>query len=460
MSDTNVAPQPPEPVGVASNDPARPIEGWGRYPRLPGREVYGEDLASLTAGANLSRGLGRSYGDSSLPAAPDDLVANTTLADRLLEFDESTGVLRAEAGLSLHALNRALLPRGWFVAVTPGTQLVTLGGMVASDVHGKNHHVDGCIGRHVRGLLLRTGQDELVRCSREEHPELFLATIGGMGLTGHILEVEMQMVRVPSPWIFGQSRRVRNLDEMVAGLKQAAAEWPMTVGWVDCLTGGRDLGRGILMVGRWAEAGEAAERRLRFKGCLSVPLEMPDVLLNRLSMKAFNSLYYWKHQPAERQGIAHPEAFFYPLDAVGNWNLIYGRRGFTQYQCVLPVENSNEPARRLLNTFLELGGESFLCVIKDCGPEGDGILSFPRPGISIAIDFPVHPKRTQEIVDGLNEVVIEYGGRIYLTKDAFTRPEHFRKMEPRLGRFQEIRFRWDPEGRLRSAQSVRLFGKH
>lgn len=452
---------PPEGGSVSTPTGRRcSIAGWGRFPRWDGLQAFSEDLGTLTEGARLSRGLGRSYGDSSLPASPEDLIANTTLADRLLEFDESTGRLRAEAGLSLHALNRVLLPRGWFVAVTPGTQLVTLGGMVASDVHGKNHHVDGCIGPHIRRLLLRTGQNELVHCSREEHPELFLATIGGMGLTGHVLEVEMQMVRVPSPWIFGQSQRVRNLDEMIAGLKKAAAEWPMTVGWVDCLTGGRDLGRGILMVGRWAEAEEAADRRLRFKGNVRVPIEMPDVLLNRASMKAFNSLYYWKHQPAQRQGLAHPEAFFYPLDALGDWNLIYGRRGFTQYQCVLPVEHDNEPARRLLSTFLELGGQSFLCVIKDCGPEGDGILSFPRPGISIAIDFPIHPKRTQRIVDALNERVIEYGGRIYLTKDAFTRPEHFRKMEPRLERFQEIRYRWDPEGRLRSAQSVRLFPEH
>ncbi len=434
------------------------LSGWGRKPARVGLVVRSEDLLQSTVGAALCRGLGRSYGDSSLPAAEGDLVADTTLADRVLAFDPESGVLRAEAGLSLWKLNRLLLARNWFTPVTPGTQHVTLGGMVASDVHGKNHHVDGCFGEHVLALKMRLADGRLIECTEESEPELLRATIGGMGLTGHILEVEVQMSRLPSPWILGESERIANLDAMVEGLKHAADEWPMTVGWVDCLARGESLGRGILMKGRWAEAREAPASPPRFKGARAVPMELPAFVLNRLSMKAFNQLYYWKHWKAQRRGIEHPASFFYPLDVLDDWNLIYGSRGFTQYQCVLPHADDNGPARRFLELFISGGGMSFLCVIKDCGAEGKGMLSFPRPGISIAMDFPIHAQKTQGFVDQLNELVIAEGGRIYLTKDTFTRPEHFRAMEPRLEAFEAVRRKWDPEGRLRSAQSVRILG--
>jgi FAD/FMN-containing dehydrogenase len=434
------------------------LTAWGRFPVVEGLRIASEDLPAVTADAALSRGLGRSYGDSSLPAGTDDVVVDTTLADRILAFDRQSGVLRAEAGLSLFELNRLLLRECWFTPVSPGTQFVTLGGMVASDVHGKNHHVDGCFGEHVRQLKLRLADGRIVECSDEQERELFCATIGGMGLTGHILEVELAMRNIPSPWIFGESERIADLDAMVAGLKQAAADWPMTVGWIDCLARGRDLGRGILMKGRWAQPDEAPERTPAAKRRFRVPMQFPNLALCRASMKAFNLLYYWKHVRRVKHGIEHPASFFYPLDVLDDWNLIYGRRGFTQYQCVLPHAKDNGPARRFLERFVALGGMGFLCVIKDCGPEGKGMLSFPRRGISIAMDFPIHPKKTQPFVDRLNELVIEEGGRIYLTKDTFTRAEHFRAMEPRLDAFNAVRRKWDPQGKLRSAQSVRLLG--
>lgn len=433
------------------------LSGWGRYPCLEGRVIRSEDLESAAVGANLSRGLGRSYGDSAVPAAPEDLVVDTTPADRILEFTEG-GVLRAEAGVSLLQLNRLLLARGWFVPVSPGTQFVTLGGMVASDVHGKNHHVDGCFGQHVLGLRLSVADGRIVECSPEQETELFWATVGGMGLTGHILEVTVQMRRIDSPWIWAESRRIDNLDAMIAGLKEAAREWPMTVGWVDCLAGGAGLGRGILMTGRWARADEAPSRSLPDKRRLRVPFCFPNFALCRMSMKAFNLLYYWKHFQRRKTGIVHPASFFYPLDALDDWNLIYGSRGFTQYQCVLPHAGDNGPARRFLQEFISGGGMALLCVIKDCGAEGRGMLSFPRPGISIAMDFPINRRETQTFVDRLNRLVLAEGGRIYLTKDTFTRAEHFRAMEPRLDAFDAVRRKWDPERKLRSAQSVRLLG--
>ncbi|MBU4270634.1 MAG: FAD-binding oxidoreductase [Planctomycetes bacterium] len=434
------------------------LTGWGRFPVVDGLVLKSENLPAAAERATLSRGLGRSYGDSSLPAGADLPVADATLADRLLGFDPASGMLRAEAGASLFELNRVFLRRGWFVPVSPGTQFVTLGGMTASDVHGKNHHVDGCFGEHVRGLKLRLADGRIVECSDTCEPELFRATIGGMGLTGHVLEVEFPMRPIPSPWIWGESRRIEDLDLMVAGLKEAAREWPMTVGWIDCLARGAKLGRGILMKGRWARPDEAPEKPPPRKRRFRVPIQFPGIALCKPNMKAFNLAYYWKHIQRVRRGILHPDAFFYPLDALDDWNLIYGRRGFTQYQCVLPHADGNGPARRFLERFVSAGGMGFLCVIKDFGAEGKGMLSFPRPGMSIAMDFPIHPTKTPTLVDRLNELVIAEGGRIYLTKDTFTRPEHFRAMEPRLEAFNAVRRRWDPEVRIRSAQSVRLLG--
>lgn len=434
------------------------LAGWGRYPVVEGLVYKSENLAAIAGAAALSRGLGRSYGDASLPADAQSPVADTTWANRLLNFDPVSGLLRAEAGVSLYDLNRVFLPRGWFVPVSPGTQFVTLGGMVASDVHGKNHHCDGCFGEHVHQLRMALADGRIIKCSDTEESELFRATIGGMGLTGHILEVEFHMRPIPSSWIWCESERLDDLDAITAGLKEAARQWPMTVAWVDCLAHGKKLGRGILMRGRWAETSEAPQKPLSWKRRRRVPFPLPGFVLNRVSMKMFNLAYFWKHIPKHWTGIIHLEAFFYPLDSLDDWNLIYGRRGFTQYQCVLPCENDNTPLRRFLELFRSAGGSGFLCVVKDCGAEGKGMLSFPKPGLSIAIDFPVHSRKTQPLVDQLNELVIEEGGRIYLTKDAFTRGEHFRAMELRLEKFNAIRRRYDPHARLRSALSVRLLG--
>ena len=231
----------------------------------------------------------------------------------------------------------------------------------------------------------------------------------------------------------------------------------MTMGWIDCLSQGKAMGRGILMRGRWASAQEAPAEFPRRKPRITVPFVLPQFVLNGLTMRLFNELYYRKHWRRRFTGVVHPEAFFWPLDAILEWNRGYGPRGFTQYQCVLPKAGGKAAARRFLELLTARGGASFLCVIKDCGAQGRGLLSFPLPGISIALDIPVRDD-TQALVDALNELVIAEGGRIYLTKDAFTRPEHFAAMEPRLPKFQEVRRRYDPHQRFRSAQSVRMLG--
>ena len=432
------------------------ISGWGRVP-VPGREVRSEDLEALTRDAVLCRGLGRSYGDSSLPPPGQPVVAGTPLADRILAFDPSTGLLRAEAGFSLFELNRIFLPRRFCAPVAPGTQFITLGGMVAADVHGKNHHRDGCFGRHVLSLRMRVADGRIVECSPEHEGDLFRATLGGMGLTGHILEVSCRLVPIPSPWIWRESERIGDIDRFIDALKEAGPRWPYTMGWIDCLSRGRGMGRGILLRGRWAEPGEAPRDDPRPLARPAVPFVLPGWVISRASVSAFNMLYYHSHPARVRRGIQHPESFLYPLDVIRHWNRLYGPRGFTQYQCVLPDTAGPGAARRFLELLTGRGGASMLCVIKDCGEQGAGLLSFPRAGISIALDIPIRDD-TQSLVDALNELVIGEGGRIYLAKDAFTRPEHFRAMEPRLPEWSRIRERWDPQRRLRSAQSVRILG--
>lgn len=434
------------------------LSGWGRFPVVDGTERVSENFEAATAGAALSRGLGRSYGDASLPSSGDDVVANSRRADRMLAFDPGTSVLRAEAGLSLRELNRIFLPRGFASPVSPGTQYVTLGGMVASDVHGGNHHVAGTFGEHVRSLRMRVADGRVLEVSERSEPELFRATLGGMGLTGHILEVEFGLERIPSAWIYQESRRVRDLDDLVETLLDASRKWPFTKSWFDSTKRGPTMGRGISIVGRWAEPSEAPPRPPVLHERISVPFAPPLSLVNGLTVALFNSLWFHKQSEKLRTEVVHPQAFFWPLDGVRHWNRLYGSRGFAQYQCVLPIENDTRVVRRFFGAMTRRGCPSPVSVVKDCGPEGRGMLSFPKPGISIALDVPLRGAKTQALVDALNEIVLESGGRIYLTKDSLTRADHFRAMEPRLAGWNEVRRKWDPERRLRSALSVRLLG--
>lgn len=432
------------------------VRGWGGV-SSPAVQLVSDDLEAITKGAVLTRGLGRSYGDSSLPPPGVESVASSILADRILAFDERTGLLSAEAGLSLGTIQKLFLPRRWTFPVLPGTQFVTLGGAIAADVHGKNHHVDGTIGGHITQLRLRLADDTVVECSRNTEPDLFKATLGGMGLTGHILAAEVRLKRIPSPWIWAESERVDSLDSFVAALREAADSWPYTVGWMDALATGSKLGRGIMLRGRWASRDVAPGKPPKPKRRITVPVDFPSWALNPLSMRLFNTVYYAKHPRRVKRGIVHPESFFHPLDKVRRWNRIYGKSGFTQHQCVLPERDSPGVTKRYLEALVDSGAASFLCVIKDCGEEGEGVLSFPLPGISIAVDIPMRAN-TQQLIDSLNQQVLEAGGRIYLAKDTLTRAEDFKAMEPRLEIFQAIRERCDPEGKLASAQSVRILG--
>lgn len=441
---------------MSERAPGETLAGWGGV-SAPGRELLSEDLAAVAAGAPLTRGLGRSYGDSALPPPGATAVAGSRLADRILAFDAGTGLLRAEAGLALRDLVWLFLRRGWFPPVTPGTQYVTLGGMVAADVHGKNHHVAGSIGGHVERLRIQLASGRAVECSRAERADLFRATLGGMGLTGHILEVELRLVRVPSPWIVQESFRVADIDSFLVALRESARDWPFTVGWIDCLARGGALGRGALIRGRWAEPAEAPRRPPAPLARLAVPFRFPGFVLNDVTVRLFNALYLRLHPRRPRRGIVHPERFFYPLDAIDHWNRIYGKRGFTQFQCVLPEGERPGAVRRFLEVAALEGGSSFLCVLKDCGAEGEGLLSFPRAGVSVALDLPMRPGLALT-VDRLAAATAAEGGRVYLAKDSLLTAARLREVEPRLPAFDAVRRKYDPERRLRSAQSVRLLG--
>ncbi len=448
------------PTPPATQRPERPprqekeLSGWGRHPVVRAEELESEDLARASRDAVLSRGLGRSYGDASLPVGGAAL--NTRRADRILGFDPATGVLRAEAGFSLQALNAIFPARGFATPVSPGTQYVTLGGMVASDVHGKNHHVAGCIGEHVRALRMRIADGRVLDISEESEPELFRATLGGMGLTGHLLEVELTLERIPSFWIHQHSRRVANLDELHDAMREASAQWPFSMAWLDTTARGASLGRGIVIVGRYAGEDEAPADIPQMRERIAVPFDLPSWFVARWSIELFNFLYYRWHGAREQEGIVHPQSFFYPLDAIRHWNRLYGKRGFVQYQCVVPTGERPTAFRKLLEIMSQHGGASPVSVIKDCGAAGRGTLSFPMPGMSLALDIPYRPGRTEALVDALNEQVIEAGGRIYLTKDALTKRAHFERMETRLPAWREVRRKWDPEGRFASALSRRL----
>jgi L-gulonolactone oxidase len=396
------------------------IETWGRVHHgrhqvaIPQRTDDIPAAAQASAelsGTTLALGLGRAYGDSALNIGGG--VVKTAGLDRFLAFDRGTGVLRAEAGVSLDSVLRVAVPSGWFVPVTPGSKFVTLAGAIANDVHGKNHHAVGCFGRHVtRFGLWRSDRGALV-CSPEENADLFAATIGGLGLTGIIQWVEIQLIAVGSAEMEVETERFENLADFFA-LSEAGAEWPYTVAWVDTLASGENLGRGVFSRGRHASGGSQRPHKV---GGPVVPITPPGFLLNRWTVGAFNQLYYRK--PSSRfRGRQHYDPFFYPLDRIRGWNRLYGPRGFYQWQCVVPPEDARAVIADLLRRIAFSGEASFLAVLKTFGEiASPGLLSFPMAGPTLALDFPNRGVRTLALLDALDRVVVEAGGRIYPAKD-------------------------------------------
>ncbi|RMG67292.1 MAG: FAD-binding oxidoreductase [Bacteroidetes bacterium] len=432
------------------------VSNWGNYPVIDapvkGWE-RGAELNSASAGTWIPRGMGRCYGDASLGA----LMLSTEGMKRFLAFDESTGLLTCEAGVTFADLIEWFLPRGWFPPVTPGTKFVSLGGALASDVHGKNHHVEGSISRHVEAFSLLTAQGERLHCSRTQHPEVFFATMGGMGLTGLIETITLRLRRVESAWIQTRHLKARHLGEIVE-LFDAHERATYSVAWIDCLSGGTQRGRSILMLGEHAPADQVPGSdplRIPAKLPLTVPFHLPGFSLNRYTIGFFNTVFYHKQRQREVRQLSTYENYFYPLDFIHHWNRIYGRRGFTQYQFVVPREAGSEVLPLILDRIRSAGLGSFLAVLKQFGPPDEGYLSFPMPGYTLALDFPL-TRWLFPFLEELDAIIASYGGRVYLTKDVRLKPEMLGRMYPQLDVFRSVLQRLDPAGKVQSLQSRRL----
>ena len=428
------------------------LAGWGANLRaecLLTEPTATCDVAGVVdhAGGTIARGLGRSYGDCAINA--ERQVIGTTRMDRLLHFDEATGVLLCEGGASLEAVIDTFAGKGWFPMITPGTKFVTVAGCIANDIHGKAHHAQGTFSNCVYSMTVLLASGDVVTASREEHADLFWATFGGMGLLGVILTATIQLRRIETTYFVQKPVKARNLREMLDALEEHDAGFPYSVATLDVMASGTELGRGVLVVGDHAKLSDLPEK-LREEPLLvspppkiTIPMDLPEFSLNPLSIRVVNAVI--QRIQAAATPIGHYEAFFYPLDKIAEWNRGYGRRGFTQYQFVIPFENGEAQMRKILTTILSSGQLPFLNVLKRMGKESGGLLSFPQEGYTFAIDFPVR-EGTKQLTQKLDAMVLDAGGRIYLGKDSYIDGATFRRMYPAVEDWLRVKRKYDPMG--------------
>lgn len=431
------------------------ITNWNNYPVVEASEIsfdYEKEIAAKLSKTCIPHGNGRCYGDASLSTD----VVNTLRYDKVLAFDEVNGIITCQSGLLLSDLLQVIVPRGWFLPVTPGTKFITVGGAVASDVHGKNHHVDGSFSRHVVSMSVLTGTGETFVCSPSDNSDLFWATCGGMGLTGIILDVRFRLKRINTAYIRQKQIKARNLHEIM-GLFEENVDATYSVAWIDCLKQGRNFGRSILMLGEHATVDEVRTEKFllpKEKALVTVPFHFPSFVLNGFTVKLFNTLYYAKNYRRVMDSVAHYDGFYYPLDSILGWNKIYGKKGFVQYQFVLPLATSKQGLVDIMTRINKRGTGSFLAVLKLFGDQ-DNLISFPMRGYTLALDFPIQ-SGLFEFLDELDKVVADYGGRIYLSKDARMKSEIFWKTYPHAQEFKNILQKYDPDNRFVSQLSQRL----
>ncbi len=436
---------------------ATTLAGWGRSNRAlldAWRPERGSELdvafaATGSPAGVIAHGGGRSYGDAALNDGGAVILSRRL--DRFVSFDAVTGELVAEPGVTFRDLIETFAPRGFMAPASPGTAFATLGGAVAADVHGKNHDRHGSFGDHVRWLDLLGADGQTRRVSAQENPDLFAATIGGMGLTGFVRRVAVTLLPSACETVRVAERRVRDLDEHLAGLFAARETATFSVGWVDALAKGAALGRGILETAEFAPGLAVPPPPKR----RAVPIDLPGFVLNPLSIRAFNHFYAARVPATGRETTRRLDVFLYPLDAIHDWNRIYGKNGFYQFQCVIPDAAAPRAIRELLETIARAGRASFLAVLKTLGGDGRGMLSFPMRGVTLALDFP-RKSGAEDLIAGLNRRAREHGGRVYLAKDALLTRDDFHAMYPRHEEFAALLARIDPSGRFASDQARRL----
>ena len=425
---------------------------WGMYPKIKNNvfkfDKY-ETLKQIIKDHDnlIPYGNGRSYGDSALSAN----IINVKPKDYFIDFDEKSGLLHVQAGALLSEILEAYVPRGWFLKVTPGTKLITVGGAIASDIHGKNHHIEGCFSECVQAFEIMLSDGNIVTCSKESTPELFKATCGGMGLTGVILDAKFYLKKINSQFIDQTTIKTKNLKETFKAFEEYKDK-PYSVAWIDCLAKGKKLGKCLLMTGDFRDDGKLNYKKRQQK---SIPFNFPSFALNKLSVKAFNWLYYGKAKDGISKQRVNIDTFFYPLDAIGHWNRIYGTNGFTQYQFILPKETSYQGLEEILTAISKSGKGSFLAVLKLYGKANDNYLSFPIEGYSLALDFKIE-KGLFELLDQLDDIVVKYEGRIYLTKDVRVSKDTFEKGYPHIEAFRQFRKANKMDIKFQSLQSKRV----
>ena len=426
------------------------LNSWGMYPQIKSKKFTFNTKDNLKDilkenSTLIPFGNGRSYGDSALA----ENIIYSKPYNYFLDFDEERGLLHCQSGVMLSEIIEAFVPRGWFLKVTPGTKLITIGGAIASDVHGKNHHVEGCFSSCVEEFTLILPNGEIKNVKKDD--ELFLATCGGMGLTGVILDAKISLKKINSKYINQTTIKTKNLKETFEAFEKYS-HMPYSVAWIDCLASGEDIGKCLLMVGDFADDGKLDFKE---KKKINIPFNFPSFALNSLSVKAFNWLYYKKAPDGESKQKVDIDTFFYPLDAINNWNRIYGKGGFTQYQFILPKEKSYDGLKEILEKISKSGKGSFLAVLKLYEEENKNYLSFPMKGYSLALDFKIE-KGIFELLNSLDEIVLKYGGRIYLTKDVRVSKESFEKGYPNIEKFRNLRKEYGMDKKFQSLQSKRV----
>lgn len=431
------------------------INGWGNYPIIDSKVISSSDYTFIQEYVRKSKsfipsGLYRSYGDSAL----SENTFSSLKLNKFLSFDKTNGILRTESGVSFEEINEITIPHGWFLPVTPGTKFITVGGALGSDVHGKNHHKSGTFGQYVNWFKIITGNSEILTCSKSENVELFNATIGGMGLTGIILEVEFSLQKIETSTIQQKTLKAKNLDELL-NLFEQYADSTYSVAWLDTAASGRNAGRALLYLGEHSADDKFDLTYNHQKQLINLPVFLPNFILNPISLRTLILAYYSKEFKNEKNFFTNFDTFFYPLDAINNWNRGYGKRGFSQYQFVIPFENASDILKKVLATINDYGLASFLTVLKVFGEENDFYLSFPKKGYTLAMDFPICPKSLL-MFNELDVIIEDAGGRLYLTKDARMSQEFFQNSYPKLDKFREIKNKFDPNNKFSSLQSRRL----